>query len=86
MGFSVLSIVEIIYFLSLRPYYKQRLTQKEKTHKKTIERKKDTKKVLDVTNLSHKMNSRLRIGPKIAWMKYDTSGVDENYVPFPYTE
>lgn len=87
MGFSVLSIVEIIYFISLRPYYKHRSNQKEKkrvVEKLKVENQKKLK--VKVPKNPNKLNSKYKTGPKIAWMKYDTSGVDENYLPFPYTE
>lgn len=75
MGFSVLSIVEIIYFISIRPYYK-------KTGKQSAAKPKKKKKGTELTD----RNKRVFMVPKIAWTRYDTTGVDEHYIPFPYTE
>lgn len=73
MGFSVLSIVEIFYFVSMRPYWMNRKEkQKEMGNQKPVKSTKQKKKKFGGV-------------PKIAWMKYDSSGL-ENYVPFPYTE
>lgn len=75
MGFSVLSLVEILYFVSMRPYW---INRKEKLKQKThpLPAKKDTKT---------KRKEFPRQMSKIAWMKYDDSGLD-GFVPFPYTE
>lgn len=76
MGFSVLSLVEIIYFVSLRPYCKNN------RDKQRVKDKKEPKKVKNLGDLKLKFKT----GSKIAWLKYDTAGVDEQYTPFPYIE
>lgn len=77
MGFSVLSIVEIIYFITMRPYLK-------KNEIKDHAEKREVKQV-EVARISKDV-SKFNIATKIAWMKYDTVGVDDGYIPFPYTE
>lgn len=77
MGFSVLSIVEIIYFITMRPYLK-------KNEIKDHAEKSEVKQV-EVARISKDV-SKFNIATKIAWMKYDTVGVDDGYIPFPYTE
>lgn len=80
MGFSVLSIVEIIYFVSIRPYFNRKSAKRSsQTKQKTLEQQEKDRKI-------KVMNKRSIMGTKIAWMKYDTTGVDNNYIPFPYTE
>lgn len=77
LGFSVLSIVEVVYFVSIRPYYKKGKDKSAEKEKKKIP-----------TNVMKKpiFSQNQKIGPRLAWMKYDTAGVDENFIPFPYTE
>lgn len=84
MGFSVLSLVEIIYFVTLRPY-----------HRKMAKGKAEDTKPLHVDQSEKKVKKQKRpplgygrqyIRPKIAWMTHDATGVDHTYVPFPYTE
>lgn len=85
MGFSVLSIIEILYFVSIRPYLINRRENEEVKKKKSGGDKKGlTDKRLN-GNVKRELNRQK--GSKVAWMKYDDkTGVDENYVPFPYTE
>lgn len=78
MGFSVLSIVEIIYFITMRPYLKKNEI-KDHADKSGV-------KEVEVAKISKDVKSKFKIATKIAWMKYDTVGVDDGYIPFPYTE
>lgn len=84
MGFSVLSIVEILYFISMRPYLINR-REKTITNNKTENGKKELTQASPKITLKQKFKTKTMT--RVAWMKYDDmTGVDRNYVPFPYTE